>query len=186
MRALAMCACSGAVALAGCGSSVMLPTSPERLTLTPGPYKLMAQVASSQKTPCTLTGPIQPTFQVFARLTMTREGNEWVARSVAGEGDIELRIHEVTSADPFQLLVSGTVRGFAFDKNTLGGRSPGWTMSFAGPAGSSAAQISGKHSASVELSFGNESFVGTATMTDGLGNTAVCTSLWEWSIQPGS
>lgn len=143
----------------------------------------MAQVANSQKTPCTLTGPIQPTFQVFAPLTMAREGTEWVARSTSPvDGDIELRIHEVTSANPFEILVSGTLRGSSIDKATQG--ILGWTMSFIGSSGSGAAQISGQHALSVEISFGTESFVGIATMTDGRGNKAVCNSLWEWSIQP--
>jgi hypothetical protein len=119
-------------------------------------------------------------------MTLVREGSEWVARSASpADGDLELHLHEVPSSDPFQILVAGTLRGTSIDKNTDLGALPPWTMSFVGTDGLSVAQISGKHAPSIELSFGVESFVGTATMKDGRGNTAVCTSLWEWSIEPG-
>jgi hypothetical protein len=120
---------------------------------------------------------------VVTRVTLTREGQEWVARSVeAGAGDLELRFHE-SGQSLFGRTVTGTVHGLGVHmfsgfvdvplrdvRITLGG--PNASVQVEGTIARLASFVLGSMSGEIRFS-------------DSYGNFSRCSKIL-WTIQPAT
>jgi hypothetical protein len=185
-------ALSVAMVAVSCGS---VPTSPSgrRLDLPSGPNNFRV-VGGSTESPCVANGPISPTFQVSISVTVTLEGNDWVAKSNRAGDDFELRFHDTgeplapipppptlfTLPALFGVPVTGTIRGSAVV--SLGSLAPA-ILSFTGGNGEPAGRVSGPVVIGSVYVFGFDNIAGKIALTNSNGSTATCTRLAEWSLQ---
>ena len=185
----------GAVLLfaAACGGDAPIQPTPspssDLYQLTPGPQALEVGGYGLSSVPdlpaCTPLGsPHDGTF-VLTPLTLTREGDEWVARTPpAVSGRLELRFHE-SGQSLFGRLVSGTITGVALHQDSIVPYPPrDIRVLLAGRDGSGPAQVEGTIPARSSHPRGR--ITGTIGFSDRTGFDRSTCSVVEWSLQPAA
>ena len=155
----------------------MLPLSPGTQLLT------LAGFASSTDPafpPCTPIGQPRDGTSVNTTVTLTREGSEWVARSVPGTGSIELRLRGV-GASTAGYVVAGTIAGTAVDTGLMG-IVRDVSVTLGGPAGAGLATFDGETTTKASaLVIGR--VTGALRFSDSQGVSSTCPAI-QWSMQP--
>jgi hypothetical protein len=112
-------------------------------------------------------------------VTLAAEGGDWVARSVANMGSVELRLRG-TGASARGYLVAGTVGGTALDIGLMG-IIRDVRVSLASSSGGFAT-FDGE-TASPSSSFVVGKVTGTVRFSDSQGQSSTCPAI-QWSMQP--
>jgi hypothetical protein len=181
---LAVLLIAASIAQASCGgpSSPDGTTSNDRLQLPTGSYTLFL---SSSAASCTAQGPINPSFQLPTRVTLTHEVAEWVARSsTSADGDIELRFHDTGGSVIIgTTTVSGAIHGSGAASNDP--PSVRRTITFGGAAGATAAQMQGNTTTPISPVGVLGGVSGVVTLVDSVSGVVSCSSV-ALSLQLGA
>jgi hypothetical protein len=120
--------------------------------------------------------PRQGTF-VMTEIDLTREGNDWVGRSPAGLGSLELRIWSDGTSTPLGTHVVGSIAGWADDR------------SIEGPVRD--VRVTFQRNVALEgilsrsVSFVEGDATGSITFSDSTAAAATCPQV-DWTMQPTS
>jgi hypothetical protein len=168
--------------LASCGGSNPVESSP--IALRPGRQAVTLSGFSFSSDPlfppCTPPGVPRDGPSVQTLVNLSREGDEWVARSLASLGDLEIRLRENgTGARGF--LVRGSVRGLAVDAGVVG-PARDVQVSVTGRTDAESAVVDGS-TLSPASAFVGGRVEGTLRYSDSQGATGTCTAV-QWSMQP--
>lgn len=175
--------CVAAFAAANsCGSSS--PSSPGSLGLRPGRQVVTLGGFSFSRDPryppCTPVGVPRDGPSVDTLVNLTSEGQEWVARSVGGMGDLEIRLREVGQAAG-GITIQGSARGLALEAN-IHNVQRDVRARLNGATDTESAQVEGS-SASPASAFVGGRIAGTISFSDSQGSTATCPAV-QWTMQP--
>jgi hypothetical protein len=105
---------------AGCGGTPTSPgeTSPSGVQIPLGPQTLRVMAA------CAFTAPARVLPLLYARVTVSRAGADWVANAGSDGGDVEVRFHQVGTPLNGTMRVEGTIKGTAVHVPALAGSLP--------------------------------------------------------------
>ena len=122
---------------------------------------------------------------VVTMVALTREGQEWVARSVvAGSGDLELRFHE-SGQSLFGRTVTGTIHGLGVHMFSGFMDVPlrDVRIILGGPERGASVQVEGTIARLASFVLGSMS--GEIRFSDSYGNFSTCSKIL-WTIQPAT
>jgi hypothetical protein len=170
-------------ALTSCGSDSS-PSVPDSIALRPGRQVIQLggfSISSDPRfPPCTPTGEPRDGPSVDTLVNLVREGQEWVARSVDGMGDLEIRLREV-GRSARGVTVQGSARGLALDAN-IHNLSRDVRARLNGATDSDSAHVEGETASPVSAFVGGR-IAGTIRFSDSQGRTGTCSAV-QWSMQP--
>lgn len=165
-----------------CGGST--PVNPGSLGLRPGRQVLtlagFSLSSDPRYPPCTPLGVPRDGPSVDTLVNLAREGDGWVARSVDGMGDIEIRLREVGQTAS-GIMVQGSGRGSALEAN-IHNLPRDVRARMNGANESEAAQVEGATASPVSVFVGGR-IAGTIRFSDSQGATATCSAI-QWTMQP--
>ena len=117
----AMMTASAALLLASCGSSS--PTAPAGITPQTGLQVLRVTLTS----PCPRTEPsVALAGLLYSHVQVRQSGNEWIATSIEGAGDVEVRLTKAGASPSGALHLTGTITGTARHLPELLPTVPAW------------------------------------------------------------
>ena len=169
-------------AVISCGSSG--PSSPSSLGLRPGRQVVtlggFSLSSDPRYPPCTPLGVPRDGPSVDTLVNLAREGQEWVARSVGGMGDLEIRLREVGQTAG-GITIQGSARGLALEAN-IHNVPRDVRARLNGATDTESAQVEGS-SASPASAFVGGRIAGAISFSDSQGSTATCPAV-QWTMQP--
>ena len=170
-----------AAASMACGSDA--PSGPSALSLRPGRQILSLAGFSFSSDPrfpaCTPLGVPRDGPQVDTLVNLTREGNEWVVRSTAMHGDLEIRLREVGQGGAVSL--QGSARGLAIEADIFP-FTRDVRVRLTGATENDSAEIDGATESSTSA-FVAGRIAGTIRFSDSKGATGTCSAI-QWTMQP--
>ena len=169
--------------LISCGSDSS-PSTPDSVALRPGRQVIQLggfSISSDPRfPPCTPIGEPRDGPSVDTLVNLVREGQEWVARSVDGMGDLEIRLLEV-GRSARGAIVQGSARGLALDAN-ISNLSRDVRARLNGATDSDSAQVEGETVSPVSAFVGGR-IAGTIRFSDSQGRTGTCSAV-QWTMKP--
>jgi hypothetical protein len=176
--------CLAALAAANsCGSSSS-PSSPGSLGLRPGRQVVtlggFSFSGDPRYPPCTPLGVPRDGPSVDTLVNLAREGQEWVARSVGGMGDLEIRLREVGQTAG-GITIQGSAQGLALEAN-IHNVPRDVRARLNGATDSESAQVEGSSASPASALVGGR-IAGTISFSDSQGSTATCPAV-QWTMQP--
>jgi hypothetical protein len=184
VRRLAVLRSLGALAIvslaAGCGGGTPTSpanTSPPTVQIPLGPQTLRVMAA------CAFTTPASVLPLLYARVTVSQAGAEWVANSGSDGGDVEIRFHQVGAALNGTMRVEGTIKGTAIHVPALAGSLPSWNgrATFGSGGGVAINGFAFNASALFPTAGLDGTGTGTIAFSDDAGGTCA-TSGFSWAI----
>jgi len=166
------------------GSSNITPSSPSSLRLRTGRHVVtlggFSFSSDPRYPPCTPLGVPRDGPSVDTLVNLVMEGQEWVARSLDGMGDLEIRLREVAQSAG-GVTIQGSARGLALEAN-IHNLPRDVRARLNGTTDTDSAQVEGA-TGGPSPDFVGGRIAGTIRFIDSQGSTGTCSAV-QWTMQP--